>query len=128
GRHHTLAEPSDFGLWPSRCRQRCAGRPPDRPVSLHFGVARPWFPSRLSRRRPKSANYAPVALQVRLGWHIGGQTAMISITQVAANKVREIAEGEGLIGQGLRLRVIGGGCAGFQYDLYFEEAPTDFDE
>jgi iron-sulfur cluster insertion protein len=28
----------------------------------------------------------------------------------------------------LRLRVIGGGCAGFSYDLYFEDAPTDMDE
>jgi|SRR5688572_9455270 iron-sulfur cluster insertion protein len=53
---------------------------------------------------------------------------MISITQVAAAKVHEIAEAEGLLEQGLRLRVIGGGCAGFQYDLYFEEKPTDFDE
>jgi iron-sulfur cluster insertion protein len=53
---------------------------------------------------------------------------MISITQLAADKVREIADSEGLGGQGLRLRVIGGGCAGFQYDLYFEETPTDLDE
>jgi iron-sulfur cluster insertion protein len=53
---------------------------------------------------------------------------MISITNLAATKVQEIANAEGLIGQGLRLRVIGGGCAGFQYDLYFEEAPTDMDE
>ncbi|MEN9581507.1 MAG: hypothetical protein RJA70_4516 [Pseudomonadota bacterium] len=53
---------------------------------------------------------------------------MISITQVAAEKVNDISSAEGLQGQGLRLRVIGGGCAGFQYDLYFEEKPTDFDE
>jgi len=53
---------------------------------------------------------------------------MISITPLAADKVREIAKSEGLESQGLRLRVIGGGCAGFQYDLYFEEAPTDLDE
>ncbi len=53
---------------------------------------------------------------------------MVSITTLAAGKVREIAEAEGLVGQGLRLRVIGGGCAGFQYDLYFEEKPTDMDE
>jgi iron-sulfur cluster insertion protein len=53
---------------------------------------------------------------------------MISITLLAAEKVTEIATAEGLIGQGLRLRVIGGGCAGFQYDLYFEEAPTEMDE
>ena len=53
---------------------------------------------------------------------------MISITQLAADKVKLIADTEGLAGQGLRLRVIGGGCAGFQYDLYFEETPTDMDE
>jgi len=38
---------------------------------------------------------------------------MISITPLAADKVREISSSEGLEGQGLRLRVIGGGCAGF---------------
>jgi len=53
---------------------------------------------------------------------------MIAITPLAAEKVREISEAEGLLEQGLRLRVIGGGCAGFQYDLYFEETPTEFDE
>lgn len=53
---------------------------------------------------------------------------MISITSVAASKVREISKAEGLDGQGLRLRVVGGGCAGFQYDLYFEEKPTELDE
>jgi iron-sulfur cluster insertion protein len=53
---------------------------------------------------------------------------MISITNLAADKVKEISSAEGLEGQGLRLRVIGGGCAGFQYDLYFEDKPTDLDE
>ncbi|HHH11043.1 MAG TPA: iron-sulfur cluster insertion protein ErpA [Sorangium sp.] len=53
---------------------------------------------------------------------------MITITEQAAKKVREISDEEGLQGQGLRLRVIGGGCAGFNYDLYFEEEPTSMDE
>lgn len=53
---------------------------------------------------------------------------MISITEKAAEKVHEIATAEDLGGQGLRLRVIGGGCAGFSYDLYFEDKPTDMDE
>jgi iron-sulfur cluster insertion protein len=52
----------------------------------------------------------------------------ISITDTAAAKVLEISAEEGLGGQGLRLRVIGGGCAGFNYDLYFEDAPTSMDE
>lgn len=53
---------------------------------------------------------------------------MITLTSMAADKVKEISSSEGLNGQGLRLRVIGGGCAGFQYDLYFEDVPTDLDE
>jgi iron-sulfur cluster insertion protein len=53
---------------------------------------------------------------------------MIAITKLAADKVTEIATAEELMGQGLRLRVIGGGCAGFQYDLYFEDKPTEMDE
>jgi iron-sulfur cluster insertion protein len=52
----------------------------------------------------------------------------ITITERAAAKVREIAEAESLQGQGLRLRVIGGGCSGFTYDLYFEDKPTELDE
>jgi len=53
---------------------------------------------------------------------------MISITEKAATKVLEIAKDEGLGEQGLRLRIIGGGCAGFSYDLYFEDTPTPMDE
>jgi len=53
---------------------------------------------------------------------------MITITERAASKVKEIATAEALDGQGLRLRVIGGGCSGFSYDLYFEDKPSDMDE
>ena len=53
---------------------------------------------------------------------------MITITEKAAAKVKEIAEAEALGGQGLRLRVIGGGCAGFSYDLYFEDQVGEMDE
>ncbi len=53
---------------------------------------------------------------------------MITITEKAAAKVKEIADAEALDGQGLRLRVIGGGCAGFSYDLYFEDQIGDLDE
>src|SRR6266567_2385282 len=57
-----------------------------------------------------------------------GQNPMITITEKAATKVKEIADAEALQGQGLRLRVVGGGCSGFSYDLYFEDQPTDMDE
>ncbi len=53
---------------------------------------------------------------------------MIVLTDKASEKVKEIASAEGLEGQGLRLRVVGGGCSGFSYDLYFEEQTTDMDE
>src|SRR5262249_31471643 len=56
------------------------------------------------------------------------EVGMISIPEKAASKVQEIATAEDLLGQGLRLRVIGGGCAGFSYDLYFEDKPTEKDE
>jgi iron-sulfur cluster insertion protein len=51
----------------------------------------------------------------------------VSLTEVAAAKVHEIANEEGLHGQGLRVQVKGGGCSGFQYDLFFDEKPTDMD-
>ena len=53
---------------------------------------------------------------------------MITITEKAASKVKEISESESLEGQGLRLRVVGGGCAGFSYDLYFEDKIDEMDE
>ncbi|MDB5215893.1 MAG: hemY [Myxococcaceae bacterium] len=53
---------------------------------------------------------------------------MITVTDRAASKVKEIADAEALTEQGLRLRVVGGGCAGFTYDLYFEDQTTEMDE
>ena len=52
-----------------------------------------------------------------------GPESMVQITAVAATKVNEIRDAEGIeSGMALRLRVVGGGCAGFSYDLYFDEA------
>jgi iron-sulfur cluster insertion protein len=53
---------------------------------------------------------------------------MITLTDKASDKVREIQSAEGLAGQGLRLRVIGGGCSGFSYDLFFDDEIGDMDE
>lgn len=51
-----------------------------------------------------------------------GPESMVHITPVAAVKVNEIREAEGIEpNMALRLRVVGGGCAGFSYDLYFDE-------
>ncbi len=53
---------------------------------------------------------------------------MLSLTPKAADKVREIRELEGLGEQGLRVRVIGGGCSGFSYDLFFEDETNELDQ
>jgi iron-sulfur cluster insertion protein len=54
---------------------------------------------------------------------------MITLTSRAAEKVKEIQNAESLHGQGLRVRVIGGGCSGFSYDLFFDdEFNDDMDE
>jgi iron-sulfur cluster insertion protein len=50
---------------------------------------------------------------------------MIMLTDRATEKVKEIQQAEGLHGQGLRVRVIGGGCSGFTYDLFFDDAIDD---
>jgi iron-sulfur cluster insertion protein len=53
---------------------------------------------------------------------------MIILTDKASDKVKEIRSAEDLGDQGLRVRVIGGGCSGFSYDLFFEDEPkTDLD-
>ena len=53
---------------------------------------------------------------------------MLNLTTRAAEKVKEIRDAEGLAEQGLRVRVIGGGCAGFSYDLFFEDETSDLDQ
>jgi len=51
-----------------------------------------------------------------------GPESMVKITAQAAVKINEIRDAEGIEGNmALRLRVVGGGCAGFSYDLYFDE-------
>jgi iron-sulfur cluster assembly accessory protein len=53
------------------------------------------------------------------------QEDLIRITTLAAGKVNEIREAEAIESEmALRLRVVGGGCAGFSYDLYFD-TPVD---
>ena len=56
-----------------------------------------------------------------------GPESMLRITPVAAAKVNEIRSAEAIEpNMALRLRVVGGGCAGFSYDLYFDE-PAEVD-
>ena len=51
----------------------------------------------------------------------GIDAPLVALSQTAAEKVKEIKTAEGIDeNYGLRLRVVGGGCSGFAYDLYFD--------
>ncbi len=53
---------------------------------------------------------------------------MLGLTPKAAEKVLEIKQAEGIEEHfGLRLRVVGGGCSGFAYDLYFDQVTEGVD-
>jgi len=53
---------------------------------------------------------------------------MISVTEKAALKIKEISDSEGIGHYNVRVRVVGGGCAGFTYDMYYEEKISEMDE
>src|SRR2546426_11929110 len=55
-------------------------------------------------------------------------TAVITVTEKAAQKARGLAEREGTPDACLRVRVVAGGCSGFSYELGFEPAPAADDE
>jgi iron-sulfur cluster assembly accessory protein len=45
---------------------------------------------------------------------------MIKVTESAAAKLKDLLAKEGSAGQGLRVRVMGGGCSGYQYEMAFD--------
>ncbi len=51
---------------------------------------------------------------------------MITLTDTAASKVKELLAAEGEPEMALRVAVRPGGCSGFSYDLYFDQ-PQDTD-
>jgi iron-sulfur cluster assembly accessory protein len=44
----------------------------------------------------------------------------LSLTERAAARINELVAAENRAGQGLRLKVVGGGCSGLQYKLDFD--------
>ena len=52
---------------------------------------------------------------------------MITLTDTAASKVRELLDGEGDPALALRVAVRPGGCSGFSYEMFFDAdvAPDD---
>jgi iron-sulfur cluster assembly accessory protein len=53
---------------------------------------------------------------------------MVKITSLAATKVQEFLDQNGRPEAGLRVRVVGGGCSGFQYQLALDDAASDGDQ
>lgn len=53
---------------------------------------------------------------------------MMYLTERAAKKIAEIADAEGIEHHVIRAKVLGGGCAGFTYDIYFDDQISETDE
>lgn len=54
-------------------------------------------------------------------------TPLITVSEAAANKARQLAERDGHPEAALRIRVTAGGCSGFSYVLGFEDSPAGDD-
>ena len=52
---------------------------------------------------------------------------MVTLTDKALEKVRQLQQQEGKTGFALRLKVVGGGCSGYSYGLDFDEKETTGD-
>ncbi len=54
--------------------------------------------------------------------------SLISVTEPAAQRIRELLEKEGKQeSHGLRMKVVGGGCSGLRYELAFDDQVRDVD-
>lgn len=53
---------------------------------------------------------------------------MITLTVRAIEKLKEFCDSEGIEYQSIRVKVIGGGCAGFSNDMAFSDIITEADE
>ena len=55
------------------------------------------------------------------------ETTTITVTESAANKVRDLLAQRNMPNHGLRVFVSGGGCSGMQYGMAIEAQPREFD-
>jgi iron-sulfur cluster assembly protein len=53
---------------------------------------------------------------------------MVTLTDTAVSKVKELIEAQGREGHGLRVYVAGGGCSGLRYGMALDEAAAEDDE
>src|SRR5215470_14111952 len=85
----------------------------------------PWACSSGSRTSISAGRAVPRSAASSAAGSISGVFPRSSRSSVS--KVNEIRDAEAIEAtMALRLRVVGGGCAGFSYDLYFDE-PTEVD-
>jgi len=54
--------------------------------------------------------------------------AVVTLTENAASKVKSLMDRDGRDGYGLRLKVVGGGCSGLQYQLLFDNQVGEWDQ
>lgn len=53
---------------------------------------------------------------------------LVIVTESAANEIKKIAQEQGIENPILRIRVVPGGCSGFQYAMGFDEEVTENDK
>jgi iron-sulfur cluster assembly protein len=53
---------------------------------------------------------------------------LITLTEPAATKLKQLLESNAREGDALRLRVAGGGCSGLRYELQFDNQVGELDE
>jgi iron-sulfur cluster assembly accessory protein len=58
---------------------------------------------------------------------LGMDAPPVSLTPKALEMIKDAMQREGLGDHGIRVGVMGGGCAGFQYAMDFEKDPKDGD-
>ena len=54
--------------------------------------------------------------------------SVINLTETAAEKVQQLISRDERDGYALRLKVVGGGCSGLQYQLMFDDKVGDWDQ
>ena len=86
-------------------------------------------PPTLSESVKGASSSSPVVGDAGSGypWNVEQTTTVITVTDRAAGKIRQLAAREQRADPVLRVRVVAGGCSGFSYELSFADAPADDD-
>lgn len=52
-----------------------------------------------------------------------GSEKLVKLTEAAGRKLRQLMERDGVANGALRVKIVGGGCAGLEYKMDFETSP-----